>query len=86
VKVFDVPREEHTAFLGAVPRALTSTAASSPDSTAIIGFGPNRNSSAVPTISDSYVDISRTPLSSSAVYYGPLRTTFLGSGVEPENV
>src|SRR4029077_15312399 len=38
-----------------IPRALTSTATSSPDSTVIIGFHPNRNSSAAPTIKCSLI-------------------------------
>src|SRR4029077_14518022 len=52
-----------------IPRALTSTATSSPDSTVIIGFDPNRNSSAAPAVIDSYVDIYHLShhLSSSAV-------------------
>src|SRR2546430_17423982 len=50
-----------------IPRVLISTATSSPDSTVIIGFNPNRNSSAKLSAHLSYVDIHRTPLSSSAV-------------------
>ena len=40
---FNVPAEEHTPSSPPIPRVLTSTATSSPDSTVIIGFDPNRN-------------------------------------------
>jgi hypothetical protein len=47
---FDVPAEEHAAFLAADSKGTYLNRHFKPDSTVIIGFDPNRNSSAAPTI------------------------------------
>jgi hypothetical protein len=86
---FNVPAEEHTAFLAADSKGTTSTATSSPDSTVIIGFDPNRNSSAAPTIKCSLIPTwtSIEHLSHHPPSRRPHRTvTFLRSGGEPEDV